>query len=113
MPALKFGAAKKVGRDQAQREGFGVNEIQAIFRAGTQTLPSYTGIALSDGSFALYKISGIASDENVKRQVAQIAPLSLRQILAEQTASAYLESLRAQGKVSIKQTVLDKVGAQN
>lgn len=113
VPALKFGAAKKVGRDQAQREGFGVNEIQAIFRAGTQTLPSYAGIALSDGSFALYKISGIASDENVKRQVAQIAPLSLRQILAEQTSSAYLESLRAQGKVSIKQAVLDKVGERN
>lgn len=113
VPALKFGAAKKAGRDQAQREGFGVNEIQAIFRAGAQTLPSYTGIALPDGGYALYKISSIASDENVKRQVAQIAPLSLRQILAEQTAGAYLESLRAQGKVSIKQAVLEKVGAQN
>jgi len=113
VPALKFGAAKKVSRDQAQREGFAVEEAKAIFRAGTHTLPSYTGTALPDGSFAFYKISSIASDENVKRQVAQIAPLSLRQILAEQTASAYLESLRAQGKVSIKQSVLDKVGAQN
>jgi peptidyl-prolyl cis-trans isomerase D len=113
VPALKFGAAKKISRDQAQREGFGVDEAQAIFRAGARTLPGYTGIALSDGGFAIYKISGIASDENVKRQVAQIAPLSLRQVLAEQTASAYLESLRTQGEVSIKQAVLDKVGAQN
>ena len=112
LPALNFGMAKKIGRDQAQREGFGMDETKAIFRA-SKTLPSYTGTALPDGSFAVYKISSIASDENVKRQVAQIAPLSLRQILAEQTASAYLESLRAQGKVSIKQSVLDKVGAQN
>ena len=113
LPALKFGVAKKIGRDQAQREGFGMDEIKAIYRASTQTLPSYTGIALSDGSFAVYKISSIASDENVKRQFAQIAPLSLQQIFAEQTASAYLESLRMQGKVSIKQAVLDKVGDRN
>ncbi|MBT9613000.1 MAG: SurA N-terminal domain-containing protein [Burkholderiales bacterium] len=110
---LKFGAAKKIGRDQAQREGFGLDEIQTIFRAGAKTLPSYTGKVLSDGSFAVYKISSITSDENVKRQVAQIAPLSLRQILAEQTTSAYLDSLRTQGKVSIKQAVLDKVGERN
>ena len=113
VPALKFSPAKKVGREQAQREGFDAKEVQAIFRAGSKTLPSYTGIALADGGFALYKISSIASDEKVKEQIAQIAPLSLRQIFAEQTANAYLDSLRAQGKVNIKQTVLDKVGERN
>ena len=113
VPTLKFSPTKKVGREQAQREGFEAKEIQAIFRAGSKTLPSYTGAALSDGGFALYKISSITSDEKVKQQIAQIAPLSLRQIFADQTASAYLDSLRAQGKVNIKQTVLDKVGERN
>jgi len=113
VPALKFSPAKKVGRGQGQREGFEADEIQVIFRADRKTLPSYTGTALSDGGFALYKISSITSDEKVKQQVAQIAPLSLRQIFADQTVSAYLDSLRAQGKVNIKQTVLDKVGERN
>lgn len=113
IPALQFSAPKKAGRDPAQHEGLGADEIQAIFRAGSRNLPSYTGIALADGGFAIYKISGIASDEKVKRQVEQVAPLSLRQLLAEQTASAYLESLKAQGKVSIKQNVLAKVGERN
>lgn len=111
--ALKFGESKKVSREQAKRAGFEPGETQAVFRASSKTWPAYTGVALADGSFAIHKISSAASDESMKRQIAQVVPLSLSQVMSEQTASAYLESLRAQGKVSIKQSVLDKVGQQN
>lgn len=111
-PTLKFAPAKKIGRDQAQREGLGLSETQAIFRASRQALPSYTSATLPDGSLAIYKITSITNDEKVKQQVLPIAALSLRQIYSEQIASAYLDSLRAQGKVSIKQAVVDKVGEQ-
>ncbi len=110
---LKFGDAQKVSREQAKRAGFELAEAQAIFRASSKPLPSYSGVALADGSFAIHKISSVSTDENMKRQITQVVPLSLRQVMSEQTASAYLESLRAQGKVSIKQSVLDKVGQQN
>ena len=112
-PALKFGAAKKISREQAARDGFSVAETQAIFRANTQTLPSYVSTALPEGGVGIYKISGVASDEKVKQQVLQIAAPSLRQIFSDHIASAYTDSLRAQGKVSVKQAVLDKVGERN
>ena len=113
VPALKFGAAKKISREQAARDGFSVAETQAIFRANTQTLPSYVSTALPEGGVGIYKISGVASDEKVKQQVLQIAAPSLRQIFSDHIASAYTDSLRAQGKVSVKQAVLDKVGERN
>ena len=113
VPALKFTPAKKIGRGAAQREGFEPAEIQAIFRAGSKPLPSYASTALPDGGYAVYKITSVSSDEKITQQNAQIVPLSLRQIFSDQTASAYLDSLRAQGKVNIKQAVLDKVGERN
>ena len=74
-------------------EGFDAAEIQAVFRAGSKTLPSYASAALPDGGYAVYKITSVSSDEKITQQNAQIVPLSLRQIFSDQTVSAYLDSL--------------------
>ena len=60
----------------------------------------------------MYKISAVGSNETLRQQASQFMPMSLAQTESEQVATAYLESLRREEKVTIKQEVLDKVGTE-
>ena len=109
---LKFDMPTKLDRAQALKTGMDQAALQAVFRVPVKTLPAYTGVALANGDYALYKISALGSNETLRQQASQFMPLSLAQTESEQIASAYLESLRHDEKVTIKQEVLDKVGAE-
>ena len=109
---LKFDTPIKLDRAQALKTGMDQTALQAVFRVSVKTLPAYTGVALANGDYALYKISAVSTNETLRQQASQFVPLSLAQTASEQIASVYLDSLRREEKVTIKQEVLDKVGAE-
>jgi peptidyl-prolyl cis-trans isomerase D len=109
---LKFDTPSKLDRAQAIKTGMDQTALQAVFRVPVKTLPAYTGVTLANGDYAIYKISALASNETVRQQAKQFMPLSLAQTESEQIAGAYLDSLRREEKVSIKQDILDKIGAE-
>lgn len=109
---LHFDAPIKLDRAQASKTGMSQAALQAVFRVPVKTLPAYTGVVLPNGDYVLYKISAVGSNETLRQQASQFMPRSLAQTESEQVATAYLESLRREEKVTIKQEVLDKVGTE-
>lgn len=106
--ALRFGPAKRVDRQEARTAGFEPNEIQAIFRANAKALPAYAGVEVGESGFALYRISAVAQSEALNAQSRQMLPVLAEQALAEQTAAAYVASLKEEASVKIRQEALDK-----
>ena len=107
--ALTFTAPVMLDRGRALKLGVDAAALRAIYRAPVKTLPAYAGAALPYGDYALYKIIAVSTNETLRKQASQFLPVSLAQTQSEQIASAYVESLRRQAKVTIKQEVLDKI----
>lgn len=105
---LPFGAAKRVDRQEARAAGFEPHEIQAIFRTNAKALPVYTGVALGESGYALYRISAVTQSEALNAQTKQMMPLLAGQAFAEQTAAAYVSSLKEGASIKIRQEALDK-----
>lgn len=106
--ALNFESPKRLDRQQARAAGYKPNEIQAVFRASVKSLPAYVGTDLGDAGYALYRISAVGQSDNLSAQSKQMVPLLAGQAFSEQTAAAYVASLREQATVKIKQEALEK-----
>jgi len=109
---LKFDAPAKVGRDDLAKSGLDLPAMEAIYRVSAKKLPAYTGVSLANGDFAVFKISAVSSNEQLRQQAQQFLPISVAQNQSEQVVRSYLQSLRQETKVKIKQDVLDKIGAE-
>ena len=110
--AINFDKPTKIGREDLAKSGLDLASMQAIYRTSVKKLPAFTGVTLSNGDYALYKISAVSINDQLRQQTLQILPFSVGQAQSEQVVHSYVESLRNQGKVKIKQDVLDKVGAE-
>ena len=110
--AINFDKPTKIGREDLAKSGLDLASMQAIYRTSVKKLPAFTGVTLSNGDYALYKISAVSINDILRQQTLQILPFSVGQAQSEQVVHSYVESLRNQGKVKIKQDVLDKVGAE-
>lgn len=110
--ALKFDAPAKLGRDDLAKSGLDQTAMEAIYRVSAKQLPAYTGASLANGDFAIFKISAVSSNEQLRQQAQQFLPVSIAQSQSEQVVRSYLQSLRQETKVKIKQDVLDKIGAE-
>lgn len=108
--SLKFDAPQKLDREQALKAGIEQKAMQAIYSAPTKTLPAYTGVASANGDYVLYRVSAVSHDEAVLAQAKQYLPMSLNQVQSEALALSYIDSLRNDFKVKIKQDVIDKIG---
>jgi len=106
---LTFAAPVMLNRGQAPKPDMDAAALQAIYRTPVKTLPAYTGVALPNGDYAIYKIIAVSTDEALRKQASQFLPTTLAKTQSEQIASDYVASLRHEIKVTIKQDVLDKV----
>lgn len=109
--AVKFDAPSKVGRDDLAKSGLDLSAMEAIYRVSSKKLPAYTGASVANGDYAIFKISAVSSNEELRQQAQQFLPISLAQNQSEEIVRSYLKSLRESAKVNIKQDVLDKIGA--
>ena len=110
--ALKFDTPAKVGREDLAKSGLDQTAMEAIYRVSAKKLPAYTGASLANGDFAVFKISAVSSNEQLRQQAQQFLPISIAQSQSEQVVRSYLQSLRQETKVKVKQDVLDKIGAE-
>lgn len=108
--ALKFDAPAKLDREQALKSGMDQTAMQAVYGASVQKLPAYAGVAAANGDYVIYKITAVGENAPLRAQANQYLPLSLSQAQSEAVALAYIDSLRAEYKVKIKQDVVDKIG---
>lgn len=102
---LKFDAPRVV--DRRAPEGLDAQAVHAVFAARADTLPAYAGQATADG-FVIYRISRVFTAEDRVRAGQQIAPALLQRAGASLLTQAFVDSLRQQAKVTIRQEALDK-----
>jgi peptidyl-prolyl cis-trans isomerase D len=103
---LKFSAPSTVDRQNAR--GFAPAEVEAIFRADAKKLPAYTGVALESGDYAIYRIEKVSTPEARVAEAKQVAPVLLQRALANLTSIAYVDSLKQNADIKIREQVLEK-----
>ncbi len=105
---VAFAPPRRIDREQAGREGIGRTEVEALFRADARVLPAYAGAALEDGSYVVLRITRVGQSESLRQQAERLLPSIMREALAEQTARAYLESLKQNAKIKVREDLLAK-----
>ena len=102
--AVPFGAVKSVSREDPK--GVSAENLAAIFRADRSSLPAYTGVELPNGYVILRisKVTDVEADEaklrNLQAETGRTA--------GSQELQAFLASLRANAKVEVNKTLLEK-----
>ena len=109
--AVTFSAPTKIGREDLAKAGMELAAMEAVYRASPKKLPAYTGLTLANGDYALYRISGVSNNDQLRQQTQQLIPYSIAQTQSQQIVRSYIESLKREYKVKIKQKVMDKIGA--
>ncbi|HUW39178.1 MAG TPA: SurA N-terminal domain-containing protein [Rhodocyclaceae bacterium] len=104
---LAWSPARLVSRLTAT--GLSPDALAAVFRTDVAKLPAYTGVALPDGSYALYRISRVQPFVASKATEAQAKSLSQQyeKVIADQDFSAWLAALRLRYPVDIRKQALD------
>ncbi|MBM3391021.1 MAG: peptidylprolyl isomerase [Betaproteobacteria bacterium] len=84
---------------------------RAIFKASVDTLPSYAGLQLQNGAYAIYRISQVKSAaKGTDDPRARALGMQLAQLSGGEDFNAYLAAKRAHYGVKIDRTLLDKGG---
>jgi peptidyl-prolyl cis-trans isomerase D len=105
---VAFGPARTVSRDRAS--GLPEDALARIFRADVSKLPAYVGVE-TPGGYALYRISrviDVPADEARQRAVQT----ELGRANGEQEFRSFLAGLRADSKVEINRSALEKKAAE-
>ncbi len=101
---LQWSAPRMVSRREAT--GLVSAAMQKIMSANAAKLPAYIGIERGDQGYTIYRVSKVVPGESPKLSAPEIGRLDA-QAGAEQL-EAYVESLRARGKVEVNRAVLEK-----
>lgn len=102
---LSFGPAKPLTRQSA--EGFAPAEVRAVFQANAK-LPAYAGLALERGGYAVYRISAASTPPERVAEARQLTPVLLQRTTAMQIGAAYVDSLKEDTKIDIRNELLEK-----
>lgn len=100
---LKWSTEQNLSRVQARN---GPAALQAVFKAGTEKLPSYAG-ASNDSDYLIYKISKASLPEKSDEAARKALKAEYSSILSQEDMSAYLSSLRQRYKVTINTAALE------
>ena len=103
-PATGFGAPKLASRDNPQ--SLGPEALSQIFRTDASKLPAYVGLDSAKG-YAIYRISRVLDvqpDETRERSIQT----ELGRMSGTQEFKSFLGGLRADGKVEINTSLLEK-----
>ena len=107
---LNFNPPMKIGREDLAKSGLDLASMEAIYRTSVKKLPAFTGVVLANGDYAVYKISAVSNNDQLRQQTLQLLPFSVAQTQGQEIVRAYLESLRHENKIKIKQALMDRVG---
>jgi peptidyl-prolyl cis-trans isomerase D len=94
-----FSAPVQVSR--AEQSSLPQPALEAIFKAGGSNLPVHIGVDLGDSGYAVYRISAITSADSARIEELRTASAgAIERALAEQDLRDYLESRKAETKIS-------------
>ena len=86
-----------------QSQGLDHETLRAVFRAGANNLPVYTGAANPNGGFNLIRISKVIEPESSDTAKFGNFTKQLQQMITQEEMSSYLAALRQRYDVKIKQ----------
>jgi peptidyl-prolyl cis-trans isomerase D len=94
-----FSAPVQVSR--AEQSSLPQPALEAIFKAGGSNLPVHIGVDLGDSGYAVYRISAITPADSARIEELRTASAgAIERALAEQDLRDYLESRKAETKIS-------------
>jgi peptidyl-prolyl cis-trans isomerase D len=103
---VNFGPSQALTRQDA--EGFAPAEVRAVFQANARQLPAYAGLALQQGGYAIYRISGASASPERVKEAEQLAPALLQRTTAMLIGASYVDSLKEHTKIDIRKSALEK-----
>ncbi|MDO8893426.1 SurA N-terminal domain-containing protein [Nitrosomonas sp.] len=86
-----------------QSQGLDHETLRAVFRAGANNLPVYTGAANPNGGFNLIRINKVIEPESSDTAKFGNFTKQLQQMITQEEMSSYLAALRQRYDVKIKQ----------
>ncbi|MEI8385060.1 MAG: SurA N-terminal domain-containing protein [Nitrosomonadaceae bacterium] len=96
-----WGPTQQVSRQQSQ--GINNKTLRAIFKAGSNVLPSYNGEVNTQGGFTLIRISRVTEQAPADGVTRKAFGKQLQQLLTQEELSAALAGIRQRSDVTIKQ----------
>jgi peptidyl-prolyl cis-trans isomerase D len=101
-----WGAPLLVSRNEAK--GVSGPVMKQIFMSDTSKLPAYTGVERAGGGFILIKITRVEEPKKVAPEEQKAFLDALRQVIGQESMSAYVASLRKKTSVKISKDLLEK-----
>jgi len=98
---VAWGPTQQVSRQQSQ--GIENKTLRAIFKAGSNALPSYSGETNTQDGFTLIRISLITEPASADEFKRKAFGRQLQQLLTQEELSAALAGIRQRSDVTIKQ----------
>lgn len=105
-PAIAWSAPQTVSRSESR--GLNAQVMQQLFRADASRLPAYAGVENPQGGYLLMRITRVVEPAEVPEDRRKAVTDSLRQMLGQEELTAYVASLKQQGKIKINKEVLEK-----
>lgn len=104
--SLAWSAPQRLTR--SEHKGLPTALVEQAFRAGTRTLPAYTGAPHPDGGYALLRIGSVREPRDIPEERRQALAESLRQLQGQEQLGAALASLKQKASVKISRERLEK-----
>jgi peptidyl-prolyl cis-trans isomerase D len=104
--ALPWSAAQTVTLQK--RQGLHPEAAQSVFGADTAKLPAYAGVPVSQGRFAIYRISKVKDVTVTNPEQRKALAKQLTQMIGQEQYIAYLASLRERADVKVDKKKLDQ-----
>ncbi len=104
--ALSWSAAQTVTLQK--RQGLHPEAAQSVFGADTAKLPAYTGVPVSQGRFAIYRITKVKDVTVTNPEQRKALAKQLTQMIGQEQYIAYLASLRERADVKVDKKKLDQ-----
>ncbi len=104
--ALSWSAAQTVTLQK--RQGLHPEAAQSVFGADTAKLPAYTGVPVSQGRFAIYRITKVKDVTDTNPEQRKALAKQLTQMIGQEQYIAYLASLRERADVKVDRKKLDQ-----
>jgi len=92
--------------DRKNAQGLTDLTMNNAFKIKTDTLPAYAGVADANKGFLLIKVSAVNANLPEDESARQAVKVEMQAALAAEYVDAYLKALRAKGKVSVNQKLM-------
>jgi peptidyl-prolyl cis-trans isomerase D len=91
-----------------QTQGMPETVLRQAFRADVSTLPAYAGVENLLGGYTLVRVSRVQDPASIPPDRVNAVTTSLRQVIGQETITAYVGALRQKVGVSINREQLEK-----